>query len=294
MPMTLLLAALLAQADPTSRSWNQPVEPFRVIGNVHYVGANEITSFLITTPEGHILLDGGFVETAPQILANIRKLGFRPEDVKVLLNSQAHYDHAGGFAELKRATGASLQVMEGDAEQVARGGRGDFAFGDKFLFPPVKPDRVLHRGDGVFLGGTSMKAVLTAGHTRGCTTWTMTATEGARRYSVVFVCSTTAPGYDLAHNTAYPNIINDFRESFRTLAALPCDVFLASHGSFFHLREKTERFRRGDSLAFVDPEGYRKFVSGTRDEFEAQVRAQLAGVSATCGHQRASGADRSH
>jgi metallo-beta-lactamase class B len=156
-----ILAALLAQADPTSRSRNQPVEPFKLIGNIHYVGANEITSFLVTTPQGHILLDGGFVETVPQILANIRKLGFRPEDVKVLINSHAHLDHAGGFAELKSVTGASLAVMQGDAEQVARGGRGDFAFGDTLAFPAVQPDRVLHDGDLVALGGTTLKAVRT-------------------------------------------------------------------------------------------------------------------------------------
>ena len=291
MPL-LLFAALLAQADPTSRSWNEPVEPFRVIGNVHYVGANEITSFLITTPQGHILLDGGFVETAPQILANIRKLGFRPEDVKVILNSQAHYDHAGGFAELKHATGASLQVMEGDAEQVARGGREDFAFGDKFLFPPVEPDRVLRPGASVTLGGMSMKAVWTPGHTRGCTTWTMTALEGARRYSVVFVCSTTAPGYELVHNAAYPRIVDDYRASFRTLEALPCDVFLASHGSFFHLREKMQRLREGDALAFVDAQGYRKFIGETRETFEAQLRAQLARPPAGVEREQKLGADR--
>src|SRR5215468_1825633 len=133
----ILLAAAVAE-------WNQPVEPFRVAGNLYYVGANEITSFLVTTPAGHIVLDGGFEETAPQILANIAKLGFKKEDVKVLLNSQAHNDHAGGFAALKKATGAKLEVMAGDAEQIERGGVGDFAFGDKFPFPKVHVDRVLH------------------------------------------------------------------------------------------------------------------------------------------------------
>jgi metallo-beta-lactamase class B len=269
----LIFSLLLAQADATSRSWNQPVEPFKVIGNIHYVGANEITSFLITTPQGHILLDGGFVETAPQILANIRKLGFRPEDVKVLINSQAHLDHAGGFAELKRVTGASLAVMQGDAEQVARGGRNDFAFGDKLQFQPAQPDRVLHDGDVVALGGTTMKAVRTPGHTRGCTTWTVTAIDQRHRYHVVFVCSTTAPGYQLKDNAAYPEIANDFRGTFRTLEALPCEVFLGSHGSFFHLREKMERLARGDRLAFVDPAGYREYLAASRESFEQQLRS---------------------
>jgi metallo-beta-lactamase class B len=275
MPLCIsVLAALLAQADPTNRSWNQPVEPFKVIGNVHYVGANEITSFLVTTPQGHILLDGGFVETAPQILSNIRKLGFRTEDVRVLLNSQAHFDHAGGFEELKRVTGASLAVMQGDAEQVARGGRNDFAFGDKLPFPPVQPDRVLHDGDVVALGGTTLKALRTPGHTKGCTTWTMSASENGRRFNVVFVCSTSAPGYQLKGNAAYPGIANDFRATFRTLEALSCDVFLGSHGSFFRLQEKMDRLRKGDPLAFVDPAGYRKFLAASRESFEQQLRLE--------------------
>src|SRR3954451_18478402 len=137
-------ALLHAQADPTSRSWNQPVEPYRIVGNVYYVGASDVTSFLVTTPAGHILLDGGFVETAPRIEANIRKLGFKVEDVKILLSGHAHYDHAGGLAELKRATGAKFAASEPDAPLLARGGKGDFRFGDELTFPPVQADRILH------------------------------------------------------------------------------------------------------------------------------------------------------
>jgi metallo-beta-lactamase class B len=194
--------------------------------------------------------------------------------VRVLLNSQAHFDHAGGFEELKRVTGASLAVMQGDAEQVARGGRNDFAFGDTIPFPPVQPDRVLHDGDVVSVGGTTLKALHTPGHTKGCTTWTMSATENGRRFNVVFVCSTTAPGYKLKDNAAYPEIADDFRATFRTLEALPCDVFLGSHGSFFKLQQKMARLRKGDPLAFVDPAGYRKFLAATRESFEQQLRAE--------------------
>jgi metallo-beta-lactamase class B len=134
---TLFLSLALAtvafgQADPVSRSWNQPVEPFRIIGNIYYVGATDITSYLIATPKGHIVIDGGFVETAPMILANIRKLGFKPEDVKILLSSHAHYDHAGGLAELKRASGATFYASRGDLPQHARGGLDDPQFGNRF------------------------------------------------------------------------------------------------------------------------------------------------------------------
>jgi metallo-beta-lactamase class B len=250
MPLSaILLAAAVAE-------WNRPVEPFKIAGNLYYVGANEITSFLIATPEGHIVLDGGFEETAPQILGNIRKLGFKPEDVRVLINSQAHYDHAAGFAALKKATGARLEVMAGDAEQIERGGIGDFAFGDKFPFPPTKVDRILHDGDTVSLGGATLKAVLTAGHTPGCTTWTMTA--GGKR--VVFVCSVTAPGYTLT-----PPLVEQYRKSFQILKALPCDIFLGSHGGFFDLDHKR---KTGN---FVDPDGYRQYLARSQAAFEKQV-----------------------
>ena len=155
--------------------------PFHLIGDIYYVGSSDVTSFLIVTPAGDILLDGGFVETAPRIEANIRALGFKLSDVKILLNSHAHYDHAGGLAELKRATGARFVAMQGDAALLARGGRGDFFFGDRDTFPPVEPDRVIHDGDTVMLGGVTLTAHLTAGHTRGCTTWTMPTEVTARR-----------------------------------------------------------------------------------------------------------------
>ena len=154
-------------ADDASRAMNQPVKPYRVIGNIYYVGASDVSSFLITTPNGHILLDSGFIETVPQIKQNMAQLGFRLEDIKILLNSHAHYDHAGGLAELKRLTGAKLMTSEGDVPLLAAGGKGDPNFGDRFLFEPVKPDRVLRDGDKVELGGVTMIARLTPGHTKG-------------------------------------------------------------------------------------------------------------------------------
>jgi metallo-beta-lactamase class B len=268
---------LLAQKTETERSWNQPVEPFKIIGNIYYVGANEITSFLITTPQGHILIDGGFVETAPQILVNIKKLGFRHEDVKFLLNSQSHHDHAGGFAELKRVTGAKLAIMEQDKAQIESGGRGDFAWGDAGLYPAVKVDRALHDGDTIALGGTTLRALRTPGHTKGCTTWTMTATENGKSYNVVWVCSTTAPGYKLVRNTNYPNIVQDYRRTFEILKKLPCDVFLASHGNFFNFEEKSGQARiNAAQNPFVDPDGYRQFLDQTQREFETEVERQSA------------------
>jgi metallo-beta-lactamase class B len=269
---------LFAQKTETERSWNRPVEPFKIIGNIYYVGANEITSFLITTPQGHIVVDGGFVETAPQILANIKKLGFEPEDVKFLLNSQSHHDHAGGFAELKRVTGAKLAIMEQDKAQIENGGKGDFAWGDAGLFPAVKVDRTLHDGDMIALGGTTLRAVRTPGHTKGCTTWTMTVTEIGTPYNVVWVCSTTAPGYKLLGNVNYPNIVQDYHRTFDILKKLPCDVFLASHGNFFDLDEKSKQVRTNTAQnPFIDPDGYRQFLEQSQHDFEAEVKRQQAG-----------------
>ena len=267
--LLLFATAAFGQSDPVSRSWNQPVEPFRIIGNVWYVGASDITSYLITTPKGHILLDGGFVETAPMIVANIRKLGFRVEDVKVLLSSHAHYDHAGGLAELKRLTGATFYASRRDLPQLARGGTDDPQFGNRFLFPPVVADRILDDGSRVSLGGTTLVAHMTPGHTPGCTTWTTRVRDHGRAYDVVFVGSPTAPGYKLKNNPRYPNAIEDYRRQFAVLKSLSCDVFLASHGNFFDLQEKI-----ADKRSFIDPEGYREFVAAAERRIEEQYAAE--------------------
>lgn len=267
-----------AQADPQARSENQPAPPFRIAGNIYYVGASDVTSFLIVNPAGDILLDGGFVETAPQIGANIEKLGFKPSEVKFLLNSHAHYDHAGGLAELKKRTGAKMVAMEGDATVLASGGHADFFFGDRLTFPPIKPDRVIHDGDTVTLGNVTMTAHLTAGHTRGCTTWTMTTQENGKPLQVVFIGSMSVlPGYRLTGKESYPGMAADYEKSFRALRSLPCDVFLGAHGSFFDLAGK--RALLADDAGrnpFIDPAGYRAYVEGAEAAYQAELKRQRA------------------
>ncbi|HJU55226.1 MAG TPA: subclass B3 metallo-beta-lactamase [Pyrinomonadaceae bacterium] len=274
--LTLLcLARAVGQATEEARSWNQPIEPYRVIGNVYYVGASDITSFLIVTPAGHILLDGGFAETVPLIKRNVERLGFRLEDIKILLNSQAHYDHAGGLAQLKQETGAQLAASEADAALLAAGGRGDFHFGDRLPYEPVKADRLLRDGDQVRLGGVTMTARLTPGHTRGCTTWTMRVKEGRKHYDVVFVGSTTVPGYKLVGNSQYPEIVADYARTFRVMKRLPCDVFLASHGNFYSMREKAELLAQGKRPnPFIDGLGYKRFIAETEKAFREQLRRE--------------------
>ena len=259
----------MAARDPISQSWTQPVEPFPIAGNVYYVGASDLTSFLITTPKGHILLDGGFEETAPLIRDSIRKLGFRIEDVKILLSSHAHLDHAGGLAELKKASGAAMYVMREDAAQLARGGLDDPQFGDKYPFPGVEADRLLRDGQRITLGGSTVVAHLTPGHTRGCTTFSVHLTDGK---DLVFMCSPSIPSeYRLVGNPRYPNAVEDYRRHFAKLKSLECDVPLGAHGSFFELKEKMERLQAGEKNAFVDPAGCRSIIERFEKRFEERI-----------------------
>lgn len=262
----------LGQATEEWRSWNQPVQPFRIADNLYYVGASDIASYLITTPAGHILIDGGFVETAPQIEANVARLGFKVTDIEILLNSHAHFDHAGGLALLKMRSGAKLFASAADAVLLESGGKGDFRFGDEGLFPAVAVDRRLADGDKVALGDVELTARLTPGHTRGATTWTFKA--GA--FDVVLVSSASILDYRFVGQESYPGIAADFERTIATLKALPAQIFLAPHGGFFDLAGKRELATRGMGMRnpFVDPAGYRDWVERTERAFRSAVEQQ--------------------
>jgi metallo-beta-lactamase class B len=234
------------------------------VGNVYYVGASGVSAFLITTKAGSILLDGGLPETAPLIARNIATLGYRLEDVKLLLNSHAHFDHAGGLAELKRRSGARLLVSQGDAPAVRRGGPDQ---------PAVEVDKEIKDGERVELGGTVLTAHVTPGHTRGCTTWSMTAKDGEQQRRVVFHCSTSVVDR-LLDNAAYPEIVADYERSFRALRELPCDVFLAPHPWFFGLDEKRQKLQPGAPNPFIDPGELRRFVDKSEQDFRKALEAQ--------------------
>jgi len=270
------LRASTAQAQATEewRSWNQPVEPFRIAESLYYVGASDIASYLIVTPEGHILIDGGFVETAPQIEANIVKLGFKVGDVRILLNSHAHFDHAGGLAALKAKSGAKLYASAADATLLESGGKGDFRFGDEGLFPAVAVDRRLTDGEQVKLGGATLTARLTPGHTRGATTWTFKAGS----FDVVLVSSASILDYHFVGAESYPGIAADFERTFAVLEQLPVQIFLAPHGGFFDLAGKRERAASGMGLRnpWVDPAGYKAWVERMESAFRAAVERQKA------------------
>ena len=279
--LLVAIQSVNGQADATSREWNKPVPPFRIAGNLYYVGAIEIASYLITTPQGHFLLDGGFVETAPQIERNIVQLGFKLSDVKYLLNSHAHYDHAGGLAELKNVTGAKFVASEGDADLLRKGGHGDFRFGDTLPFPPIELDKIIRDGESLQLGDQVMTAHLTPGHTRGNTTWTTKIRDGTKTYDAVFVGSQSSLDYKFVGEESYPGIATDFVKSFAVLKKLPCDIFLGSHGSFFHFVDKHERFMRGETNAFVDPDGYHRYVSDSEKDFHQKLDRQSQQTAAS-------------
>jgi metallo-beta-lactamase class B len=265
----------LGQADPQSREMNQPVPPFRMAGNLYYVGAKEVCSFLITTPQGHIILDGGFAETAPQIERNLAQLGFKIEDVKILLNSHAHLDHAGGLAELKQKSNAKFIASAGDAELLRNGGHGDFRFGDTLLFPPIAVDQIIGDGESIQLGGQKLTAWLTPGHTKGNTTWVTKISDGTKTYDVVFAGSPTALDYKLVGKESYPGIASDFERTFAVLKRLPCDIVLSDHGSFFNFERKRERLMRGENPnPFIDPDGYKRFVTHFEREFYEKLELQ--------------------
>jgi metallo-beta-lactamase class B len=265
------------QATEQWREWNRPIPPFRIAGPLYYVGVENVTSLLVTTPAGHILVDGGFAESADVILGNVRKLGFRPEDVKVLLSTHAHGDHAGGLAAIKARTGAKLYAGALDVPLLARGGKGDFAFGDDIPYPPVSADVGAKDGETVTLGGVTVRAIASPGHTMGCTSWAFTVDDGGRAVRVVMIGGTSAPGYKLVDNEKYPGIVDDYERTFARLAAEPADLLLEGHGFAFGLDEK-----RAGRKPFVDAAAYRARVAEATKAFREQL-AKERGATASAG-----------
>jgi metallo-beta-lactamase class B len=271
----------VAQYAPANAKWNQPVPPFRIADNLYYVGAEGVASYLITTPAGDILIDTGFRETVPLVEASIRKLGFRVSEVRILLISHGHFDHAGGVAAMKAATHARLLVSPAEAPLLEHGGKGDFAFGDKYLYPLVTPDGLLKDGQPVRLGGVALTPHFTPGHTKGCTTWTMTVHDRGQLRHVVFACSLSTPDYQVVKNPKYPTIQNDLATSFATMRALPCDIFLAAHPWEFELDRKRAALAADPKAAqnpFVDPAGYRAYIDRAEAALQERVAQQTKGA----------------
>jgi metallo-beta-lactamase class B len=253
--------------------WNHPIEPYKIASNLYYVGTNYLASFLFVTPQGDILVNPDYEESVPLIRDSVKKLGFRFSDIKIILISHAHDDHAAGCALAKRLTGAKLMVMDADVPEIESGGANDFQYHQHWA--PVKVDRILHDGDKVQLGGLTLTAHLTPGHTKGCTTWTTEVTDSGHVYHVVIVGSPNVnPGYKLVGNKEYPQIAADYEKTFRVLRSLPCDIFLGAHGEYYNMDEKLKRLHAGASNPFIDPAGYRSFVEEREHAFRQKLTEQ--------------------
>jgi metallo-beta-lactamase class B len=278
---SFLTASIVAQApDPLRGAGSRPVEPYRVIGNIYYVGAAGISAHLIVTPQGLILLDTGTREMLPGLRANIEKLGHTLRDVKIILSSHAHWDHVENHATMKELTGAQVMALGEDAAAIASGVDNSALGGTGWR--PVKVDRILNDGDTVTLGGTALQAHLTPGHTKGCTTWTTNVEEGGRSYGVVFIGGIGInEGVKLLGNPRHPGIADDYARTFRVLKELKPDVFLAQHPAIYGMADKMKRLKSGaPQNPFIDPEGYRRVVG----EAETSYLEQLKRESSMKGH----------
>jgi metallo-beta-lactamase class B len=273
--LPLLVATPAGQTTDWSQAiveWTKPHAPFHIAGNVYYVGTAGISAYLVTGPKGHILIDGALPQSAEVIAANIRALGFKPQDVRYLLINHAHFDHSGGLAELKRLTGASLLASardKPDLEAGATAGRPDL-----LTFPPVKVDRVIADGEHIRLGTIDLVTHLTPGHTKGCTSWSLKVREGARSLNVVMVCSITVANQNLTGGGGYPNAAADFRATFAKLRGLPADIFLSFHPGVFDMDAKYARSRAGDANAFVDRGELARRVDAAERAFEGELAQQ--------------------
>jgi metallo-beta-lactamase class B len=264
--------------------WLEPAEPFTVAGPIRFVGTLGLCAYLIPTPAGHILLNGLMPQSAAHLEASIRKLGYRPEDIKILLISQAHIDHVGTLAHMRKLSGAKVEAMAADVPLLKSGGKTDYLFArdPRFHFEPVAVDRVLEDGDAVELGGVRLTARATPGHTPGTTTWVTNVEDGGRSYAVVFADGMGVnPGTRLVKNPSYPGIADDYRRTFRVLESLRPDIFLSYHPGFFDLSGKRERARKDGVHAWVDPDGYRRRVADFKANFESLVAKESGAPVAT-------------
>jgi metallo-beta-lactamase class B len=269
----VLLAAVLSVASTRAQAqgnpdWHRVIPGFRIAGNLYYVGTADLAVYLVTTPQGNILINSDFKEDLPAIRKSIEGLGFKYADTKIILISHAHGDHDEGVGVIKAETGAKLMVMDADVAQVESTAPGR---------PGAKVDRVLHDRDTVELGGVKLVARLTPGHTPGCTTWTLQVPDGGRTLNAVIIGSPNVnPGYVLVNNRNYPQIAGDYVRTFALLKSLPVDLFLGAHGAYFGLKDKLPKMSAGGANPFIDPDGYKAYVAERDRAFEKELAKQRA------------------
>jgi len=256
-------------------AWNEPQAPFHVIGNIYYVGMAGVSAFLIVTPQGDILTDGGLPESAPFIEKNIKALGFKLGDVKILLNSHAHFDHSGGLAKLKADTGAKFYASTGD-KPFLESGHIPYGPSAQIDTAPIHVDRAMKDGESFSLDGVTMTANVMPGHTKGCTAWTMPLTENGVKHKVMFFCSISVAGNPLAGTPAYPGIVSDYRASFARLKKMDADIFFAPHGGQFGMAEKLAKVKPGAPNPFIDASELQRFAAQAEQAFDQELAKQQA------------------
>lgn len=264
---------------PDCATWNAPHAPFKVFGNTYFVGTNGLSALLITSPQGHVLIDGGLMESARPIATSIRSLGFRVEDVKLLLNSHVHYDHAGGLGTLQQLSTADVAATAPSAEVLRRGtvGRDDPQYGIAFPIDKLERVRVVKDGETVRVGPLAVQAHLTAGHTPGGTSWTWRSCDGDRCLSLVYGDSQSAisaDGFLFSRNTTYPNVVRDFEAGFRTLESLPCDILITPHPDGSGLWTRLARRDAGDPDALRDPTACKAYAAGARERLAKRLASE--------------------
>jgi len=274
--MVIAAAAALPVLAQDPPEWSEPVKPFRIAGNVHYVGTKGLAAYLITTRDGAILLDATLVQNAGQIERNIESLGVPLREVKLLLSDHAHADHVGAMAQLKRDTGARVLASEGDRWALENGrNQGDNNYG-VMPFDPIPVDEVIRDGQTVRLGEVELTAHLTPGHTRGCTSWSMTVDDRGTPRQVLFLCSITVAGNTLVGNRTYPGIADDYRATFAKLAAMRADIVLTSHPEMSDVLERAARRDAGEADAFIEPTLLPTLVNDFSAAFEKALKEQEA------------------
>ncbi|WGD54715.1 BJP family subclass B3 metallo-beta-lactamase [Bradyrhizobium sp. CB1650] len=263
------------------QKWTAPFEPFQLIGNIYYVGTDGIAVYIIKTPQGLILMDTALQESTGMIKDNIAKLGFKVTDIKYILNTHAHLDHTGGFAEIKKETGAQLVAGERDRPLLEGGYYPGDEKNEDLAFPAVKVDRAVKEGDKVTLGDTTLTAHATPGHSPGCTSWEMTVKDGSKDRKVLFFCSGTVALNRLVGQPTYPGIVDDYRATYAKAKAMKIDVLLGPHPEVYGMQDKRAQMKDGAPNPFVKPGELTTYAAGLEQEFDKQLAKQTAALQST-------------
>ena len=275
LPLLLLSGATARAADSgLPPNWTEPMAPVELFDGVYWVGTEGLGAYLFTSAEGHVLLDVGMPQSAGDVMASIEALGFAVEDIRYLLNTQAHFDHSGGLAAVKAASGAAMLASEGDRYSLEEGVYEGWESRQEFDFPPVAVDRVLEDGEVVRVGDVALTAVMTPGHSPGCTSWAFTARQGGAEYAALVFCSASVAANRLAPDPQYPGIVEDYRKTFERMKDLDVDVWLAPHAEQFDLHAKLAARTAGNPLAFVDPGEKDRHMAEFERDFEVALAAQ--------------------